>query len=489
MPSTAANSANRARDRRIFALAIPALGALAAEPTYLLVDTAIVGHLGTTQLAALAMAATFLGSAFWLFNFLAYGTTAQVSRLHGAGDPAGAGAVSAQALWLALAIGAVLLVAGELLAPQIVAMLQGEGAVGEKAETYLRISFLGAPFVMVVLAGEGYLRGVQRMSVPLKILVVSNLANVLLELWFVFGLDWDLAGSAWGTVIAQAGAGVAFGVVLIRGAAGRSFAGAGAGGGARGGARAGSGAEDDGGEKGGGDIRPRLHRGSLRIDRVHMRPLLRIGGNLVLRTAALLVVFNVTVALLAAEGEVQLAAHQVILQVFLFLALMLDALAVAAQTLVGNHLGAGDAAEARALSRRITLISAVSGALVGLLLLVGNSVIPDAFTRDAAVIHEVADAWWLFALMQPLNAMVFGWDGVLMGAGDTRFLMLAMFGAAAACVPAAAITIAAGWGLLGAWIGIAALIAIRFITNLTRIESGRWAQVGQQTPNPAAGRS
>ncbi|MBI4898092.1 MAG: MATE family efflux transporter [Actinobacteria bacterium] len=439
MPSTAATS-NRSRDRRIFALAIPALGALAAEPTYLLVDTAIVGHLGTTQLAALAMAATFLGSAFWLFNFLAYGTTAQVSRLHGAGDPAGAGAVSAQALWLALAIGAALVVVGELLAPQIVAMLQGDGAVGEKAETYLRISFLGAPFVMVVLAGEGYLRGVQRMSVPLKILVVSNLVNVVLELWFVFGLDWDLAGSAWGTVIAQAGAGVAFGVVLLRAAGGR-----------------------------------------LRLDRARMRSLARIGGNLVLRTAALLVVFNVTVALLAAEGEVELAAHQVILQVFLFLALTLDALAVAAQTLVGSHLGAGDAIEARALSRRITVISAVSGALVGAVLFVGSSIIPDAFTRDDAVIRTVADAWWLFALMQPFNAMVFGWDGVLMGAGDTRFLMLAMFAASAVCVPVAALTIAAGWGLLGAWTGIATLIAIRFITNVARVEGGRWIQAGPGT--------
>lgn len=510
MPLTAADSANRSRDRRIFALAIPALGALAAEPTYLLVDTAIVGHLGTTQLAALAMAATFLGSAFWLFNFLAYGTTAQVSRLHGAGDPAGAGVVSAQALWLALAIGAALVVAGELLAPQIVAMLQGEGAVGAKAETYLRISFLGAPFVMVVLAGEGYLRGVQRMSVPLKILVVSNLANVLLELWFVFGLDWDLAGSAWGTVIAQAGAGAAFGVVLIRAAAGRTRQ--------THGEQRGSGEEGppctagnpklpgDGPPRPAGEPkhpsgelptaersrsrpgrRSRGAHGSLRIDRTHMRSLLRIGGNLVLRTAALLVVFNVTVALLAAEGEVQLAAHQVILQVFLFLALMLDALAVAAQTLVGSHLGAGDAAEARALSRRITVISAVSGLLVGAMLYVGSSVIPDAFTRDAAVIHEVADAWWLFALMQPFNAMVFGWDGVLMGAGDTRFLMLAMF-AAAVCVPAAAITIAAGWGLLGAWTGIATLIAVRFVTNLTRVESGHWVQVGADRHGPTASR-
>ncbi|MBK5230747.1 MAG: MATE family efflux transporter, partial [Thermoleophilia bacterium] len=341
---TRSTSRNRSRDRQVLRLAIPALGALAAEPTYLLVDTSIVGHLGTTQLAGLSIAATFLGSAFWLFNFLAYGTTAQVSRLHGARDREASGAVAAQALWLALAIGVGLVIVGEALAPQIVALLQGKGAVAAKAETYMRISFLGAPFVMVVLAGEGYLRGVQRMTTPLKILVVSNLANVLLELWFVYGLHWDIAGSAWGTVFAQAGAAVAFGTVMVRAAAGR-----------------------------------------LRVAWARMRTLLRLGGDLVLRTAALLIVFNVTVALLAASGKVPLAAHEVILQIFLFLALTLDALAVAAQTLIGSHLGAGDAVKARALARRITLISLVTGIGVAAVLLAGSTVIPGAFTGDAAM--------------------------------------------------------------------------------------------------------
>ncbi|MFY9487594.1 MAG: MATE family efflux transporter, partial [Solirubrobacterales bacterium] len=202
------------RTRDILKLAVPALGALAAEPTYLLVDTAIIGHLGTTQLAALALAATFLASAFWFFNFLAYGTTAQVARLHGAKDLPGIATATAQALWLAVAIGVAISALGVVLAPQIVELLQGEGAVAAKATTYMRISFLAAPFVMVVLAGEGYARGVQRMNVPLKILVVSNVANAILDVTFVYGLDMDLAGSAWGTVIAQAGAAAAFAIVL-----------------------------------------------------------------------------------------------------------------------------------------------------------------------------------------------------------------------------------------------------------------------------------
>lgn len=427
----------RARDREVARLALPALGALAAEPTYLLVDTAIVGNLGTTQLAGLAIAATFLGSAFWLFNFLAYGTTARVSRLHGAGDPAAAGATGAQALWLALAIGLVLVIVGQVLAPQIVALLQGRGAVADKAETYLRISFLGAPFVMIVLAGEGYLRGVQRMITPLKILVASNVANLLLELWLVFGLHWDIAGSAWSTVIAQAGAGVAFATVIVRAAAGR-----------------------------------------LRARWREMRPLVSMGGDLVLRTAAMLIVFNVTVALLASTGAVDLAAHEVLLQVFLFLALTLDALAIAAQTLIGSRLGAGDAVEARALARRITLMSALAGVAVTGLLLAGGAVLPGVFTDDAAVIDEIGRAWLLFALMQPMNAMVFAWDGVLMGAGDTRYLMYSMFVAAATCLLVTAVTIHSGWGVAGAWTGILCLIVVRFVANLARVEGGLWAGPG-----------
>ncbi|MGB3952927.1 MAG: MATE family efflux transporter, partial [Solirubrobacterales bacterium] len=250
----------RSVDREIVRLAIPALGALAAEPTYLLVDTAIIGHLGTTQLAALALAATFIASAYWVFNFLAYGTTARISRLHGAGDQTGIAIATAQALWLAIAIGTAIAILGVALTPQIVAMLQGEGAVAAKATTYMRISFLAAPFVMIVLAGEGYARGVQRTTTPLKILVASNIANAILDATFVYGLDMDLAGSAWGTLIAQAGAAAAFAFVLLKATA--------------------------------------HHR---RASWSAMRPLIKLGGDLMIRTASLLVTFNVIVALLASR--------------------------------------------------------------------------------------------------------------------------------------------------------------------------------------------
>ena len=197
-------------DREILRLAVPALGALAAEPLYLLVDTAIVGHLGTLQLAALAIAATALTSAFTVFNFLTYGTTARVARLHGAGQEEQAARLGAQALWLGLGIGIVLLLAAVALARPVAVLMGGEGEVLEEATSYLRIAALGAPFFMLAAAGQGFLRGISDLRTPLYILVAAHAVNVVLEVLFVYGFGWGLAGSAWGTVIAQVGMGAAF---------------------------------------------------------------------------------------------------------------------------------------------------------------------------------------------------------------------------------------------------------------------------------------
>src|SRR5919108_6351356 len=283
----------RPLDREVFALALPALGALAAEPLYVLVDTAIVGHLGTVQLAALAIAATVLSTAFTVFNFLTYGTTAQVARLHGAGRDDGAAALGSQALWLALAIGALLLVATIVLAPPAVRLMGGEGEVADGAILYLRLAALGSPFFMLATAGQGFLRGLGDLRTPLVILVVAHAVNVVLEVLFVYGFDWGLAGSAWGTVIAQVGMGLAFVQVQRRA----------------------------------GFEPPHLDR---------MRPLMRIGGEIAVRTTALLGSFLVASAVLARVGDASLAAHQIAFQLFVFLALVLDALAIAAQVLVGG---------------------------------------------------------------------------------------------------------------------------------------------------------
>lgn len=427
----------RSRDRDILKLAIPALGALAAEPTYLLVDTAIVGHLGTTQLAALGLAATFLASTFWVFNFLAYGTTAQVARLHGAGDREGVASVTAQAVWLAIGIGIALFAFGQIFTPQIVSLLQGSGAVGAKAETYMRISFIGAPMMMIVLAGEGWARGVQRMVVPLKILVAANVLNIVLDALFVYGFEWDVAGSAWATVISQTVAAIAFAYVLRAAIVSH--------------------------------VKPVWAR---------MRPLIRVGGNLMVRTGALLLCFNVVNALLASKGAAGLAANQVLLQLMVFIALVLDSFAVAAQSLVGSRLGADDAEDARAYSLRVTRMCLITGLFVASLLALGNDLIPQAFTSSEVVLDEIARAWWLFVGFIIFSALVFGWDGVLMGAGDMSFLMWAMLTGAAACLPIAFVLIGGGEGIVGAWIAFSALNAVRFATAGWRVLRGRWAITG-----------
>ena len=422
-------------DRRIFALAVPALGALAAEPLYVLVDTAIVGHLGTPQLAALAIAATVLTTGFTVFNFLTYGTTAHVARLHGAGRPEEAALVGSQALWLSLAIGLALLVAVVPLAPFAVSLMGGEGEVARQATLYLRLAALGAPFFMLATAGQGYLRGISDLRTPLVILVAAHAVNVVLEVLFVYGFGWGLAGSAWGTVIAQAGMGLAFVAVQRRA----------------------------------GWQPPRWSR---------IRPLVRIGGHIAVRTSALLGSFLVASAVLARVGPASLGAHQIAFQLFVFLALVLDALAIAGQVMVGRMLGGGDAGGAREAALRMIGWSVVIGALFGVLLLAFGDVIPRAFTSDEAVVAQANEIWWIFALMMPANGAVFALDGILIGAGDTRFLMWGMLSAAAVYVPVALLALDRGWGIQGVWLGLAGLIAVRLISCGARFASSRWALTG-----------
>ena len=422
-------------DRQILALAVPALGALAAEPLYVLVDTAIVGHLGTPQLASLAIAAAALATAFTVFNFLTYGTTAQVARLHGAGDEGEAAHVGAQAQWLSLGIGVVLiaLIAGQ--AEPVARLMGAEGEVLDGAVTYLRISALGAPAFMLASAGQGYLRGIGDLKTPLVILVVAHSVNVVLELLFVYGFGWGLAGSAWGTVIAQLGMGAAFFAVAYR-------------------------------------------AGWQHPDLARMRALMRVGWEIAVRTTALLGSFLVASAVLARVGSASLGAHQIAFQLFIFLALLLDALAIAAQVLVGRMLGAGDAAGARAAALRMILWSVALGAAFGVVLLALGDAIPHLFTGDDAVVGRAHEIWWLFAALMPLNGAVFALDGILIGAGDTRFLMWGMLFSVAVYIPIALLALDRGWGIVGVWSGLAALIVVRLATCGARFASERWAVTG-----------
>ena len=291
-------------DRDILRLALPALGALAAEPLYLLVDTAIVGNLGTRPLAGLAVAGTVLTFVFGVFNFLAYSTTGAVARQVGADDRRAAAALGMDGLWLAAGLGAGIALLGIALAPLIVDAMGASANVRPFALTYLRISLLGAPALLLALAGAGYLRGVQDTRTTLVIAVASNALNLALELLLVFTFDLGIAGSAWGTVVAQWTAAIAFLVIVVRSA--------------------------------------RAERASLRPDAAGIRANARVGSRLVVRTGSLLAAVLAATAIASRIGDDAVAAHQIAYQVFLLLALSLDALAIAAQAMIGRSLGADD---------------------------------------------------------------------------------------------------------------------------------------------------
>ena len=424
-------------DREIVRLALPALGALAAEPLYVLADTAIVGHLGRPQIAALGLAGTVLAGAFTIFTFLTYGTTAVVARATGAGREEDAARLAAQALWASLGIGLALVVACEIVAAPLLRGLGGHGRSGHLALLYFRIAAAGLPAALVALAGQGYLRGVSNLRRPLEIVVVANVANLVLEVLFVYGFRWGIAGSAAGTAVAQAGMGAAFVIELLR---------------------------------------PRAQ--SRRPSLAAMKPLFRIGRQIFVRTAALYASFLVAASVLARMGDAQIGAHQIAYQFFVFLALVLDALAIAGQVIVGRMLGAGDADGAHAAAVRMIAWSVAIGLVFAVVLAPLAHTLPRVFTDDPHVLHQAALLWPFLAAMQPLGGAVFALDGILIGAGDTRFLMWSMLAASALFVTLAALALSLGWGVIGVWAALDVLIVARLALLGPRFARRRWAVVG-----------
>jgi putative MATE family efflux protein len=425
-------------DREILWLAVPALGALAAEPLYLLVDTAIVGHLGRSQLAALGIASVVLGSAFAVFNFLQYGTTAQVARAGGAGQTETARRLGAQALWLSLAFGIAVSALIALLAEPIVSLVGGEGQAADYAVTYLRIAAIGFPAAFLALGGQGYLRGIADLRTPLVIVIAGNVVNVFLEVLFVYGFDWGIAGSAWGTAIAQLGMGGAFVVVILRGLRG-------------------------------GEARPRL---------VLARRVLSLGKWIFIRTTALVSSFVLAGAVATRVGEAAIGAHQIAFQLFFFLALVLDSVAIAGQIIVGRELGAGRTERAYDAGARMIWLSVAAGGAFAVAMLLLADVLPRIFTGDAAVLDEAALLWPLFALMQPLNGAVFALDGILIGASDGPFIAFSMVGAFVACAAVLLVSYLEDWGIRGVWAALVVLIAVRLAGMLSRFRRGRWLVTG-----------
>jgi putative MATE family efflux protein len=424
-------------DRQILRFAIPALGSLAAEPLYVLVDTAVVGHLGRSQLAALGVAATVL-SVLAMFNFLQYGTTAQVARATGAGEDRTAARLGAQALWLSLAFGCVLAVAVVVLAGPIVDLIGATGATATYAVVYLRIAALGIPSAFLAIGGQGFLRGVSDLRTPLVIVIAGNIANLVLEVVLVYGLDLGIKGSAWGTVVAQTGMGIAMAVVILQ----------------------------------------RVGRANAGLQPALARRLLSLGKFIFIRTASLIASFVLAGAVVARLGDAPLAAYQIAFQLWIFLALMLDAIAIAGQIIVGQELGATRPAEAFAASVRMIWLSVATGAVFALVLLALGGVIPRAFTSDADVLAQCALLWPIFALMQPLNGVVFALDGILIGASDGRYLALSMATAFVAFACAIAVASKTGSGVRGVWAALAVLIATRLVLMGARFLRRRWLVTG-----------
>ncbi|GAA2977835.1 putative MATE family efflux protein [Microbacterium terrae] len=373
-------------NRDILRLAVPALGALVAEPLFLIVDSALVGHLGVTPLAGLGIASAVLQTIVGLMVFLAYSTTPAVARRYGAGDRSAAVSVGIDGLWLALALGSILAVAGSLLTPALVGLFGAPAEVAEQAEIYLGISMWGLPAMLIVFAATGLLRGMQDTVTPLWIAGLGFAANALLNWLFIYGLGWGIAGSAAGTIVAQWGMVAAYVVVVGRLA--------------------------------------RRYAASVRPHRDGVRGSARSGGWLFLRTVSLRVALLSTVWVATALGTDELAGWQVAFTIFSTAAFALDALAIAAQALVGKGLGAEDRPYVRRVLGRTVAWGIWFGVIVGGLIAAGSGVIGLLFTGDPELAALVQPALIVLAIAQPVCGVVFVLDGVLIGAGDARYLAI-----------------------------------------------------------------
>ncbi|MFC8077034.1 MATE family efflux transporter [Streptomyces sp. NPDC057307] len=430
----------RRHDREIVALAVPAFGALVAEPLFLMVDSAIVGHLGTPQLAGLAIAAALLTTAVSIFVFLAYATTAAVARRVGAGDLQAAIRQGMDGIWLALLLGAAVIAVTLPLAPWLVGIFGASDTAAPYAITYLRISSLGIPAMLVVLAATGVLRGLQDTRTPLYVAIGGFGANAVLNVVLVYGAGLGIAGSAWGTVIAQFGMAAAYLVVVVRGA--------------------------------------RRHGASLRPDAAGIRASAHAGVPLLVRTLSLRAVLMIATAVAARLGDADVAAHQIILSLWSLMAFALDAIAIAGQAIIGRYLGANDPRGAQDVCRRMVQWGVVSGIGLGVLIVLARPLFIPLFTGDQVVQDTLLPALLVVAVTQPIAGIVFVLDGVLMGAGDGPYLARAMVVTLAVFAPVALLVPVFGGGLTALWWAMTLMMAVRLVTLWLRTRSGHWLVTG-----------
>ncbi|CAI9403468.1 MATE family efflux transporter [Aestuariimicrobium sp. T2.26MG-19.2B] len=432
--------------RQILSLAVPALATLVAEPLFLLADTAMVGHLGTPALAGLGVAGAALSTAVSIFVFLAYATTAVVARQRGAGRPDRALAAGLDGLWLALGLGLLVAVPTAVFAPTVSGWFGAGPDAVAAATTYLRISTLGIPAMLAVLACSGTLRGFLDIRTPLVTAVFGFGANIVLNYLLIFVAGLGIAGSAWGTVIAQNAMAAALVTVVVR----RAIE-----------ARA--------------TLRPHLGR----VWRAALG-----GVPLLVRTMALRVAMLATTWAAAGFGDQTLAAHQVVFTMFGMLALMLDALAIAAQALTGTALGAGDSEGAVRLTRRLTWWGVWGGLGLSALLAATHRLLPGLFTNDAQVRERIAAGLLTLAIYQAVAGVVFVLDGVLIGAGDGRALawlqviVLAVYLPVLVWLHAGAESMTGSRGIVALWLAFGWFLVARMVGLLLRARSRAWVRLG-----------
>ncbi|MPY32705.1 MATE family efflux transporter [Streptomyces adustus] len=435
-----ARATRRQHDREIVALAVPAFGALVAEPLFVMADSAIVGHLGTSQLAGLGIASALLTTAVSVFVFLAYATTAAVARRVGAGDLQAAIRQGMDGIWLALLLGAAVIVTVLPAAPALVNLFGASNTAAPYATTYLRISSLGIPAMLVVLAATGVLRGLQNTRTPLYVAIGGFVANAVLNAGLVYGVGLGIAGSAWGTVIAQYGMAAVYLVVVVRGA--------------------------------------REHGASLRPDAKGIRACAQAGVPLLVRTLSLRAILMIATAVAARLGDADIAAHQIILSLWSLLAFALDAIAIAGQAIIGRYLGADDAPGAREACRRMVQWGITAGFALGLLVVLARPLFLPLFTSDVLVKDTALPALLMVALSQPVCGIVFVLDGVLMGAGDGPYLAWAMVVTLVVFAPVALLVPLLGGGLIALWGAMTLMMTVRMLTLWLRTRSGRWIVTG-----------
>lgn len=437
------------RDAEIFRLAIPTFFALISEPLFLLTDSAVVGRLGTEELAGLGVASQVLLTFASLCIFLAYGTTSAVARRFGAGDIPSGIRHGIDGLWLALLIGLGVIAVFLPLAPWLVESLGASDTAAPHALTYLRISLLSTPALLITMAGTGVLRGLQNARTPLVVAVGANIANIVLCVLFVFGFGWGIAGSAWSTVVAQT-AGAAVYVVVVGRAARRNGV-------------------------------------PLAPSTAGLKAAAGAGFALFVRTVSMRIVLVLTTAVAARLGDTEVAAHHVAFQLWSLLVFAMDAIAIAGQSIIGRYLGADDPSGARAITRRMIEWGVMSGIAFLLLVLAVRPFAALPFTTDPDVITLITAVLIIVALLQPLSGVVMVLDGILMGAGDQRYLAWAGLWTMLAFLPCALLVLWATppgspYGLPGLWLAYGVWIAARGLTLGIRARGGAWLITGAAGP-------